>query len=154
MTDETPSHDTPTDPGAGTAPPPPAAAPIDPANRGRWWSRAGAARWQARRVPLVVSVLALLLGCMIGGAVVAVGAFVGDDHHGDRRGHSRDEYAGERGDDGQRGDDHRRGDRNRSDRRDGDRDDDAPASTAPSTAPSAPASTAPASSAPAPTASS
>lgn len=46
---------------------------------GRWWNR---------RVPLAITGAALLLGCVLGAGVAAVGAFVGDSLHGDNRGHS------------------------------------------------------------------
>ena len=61
---------------APAAQPAPAAA-IPPG--GRWWNR---------RVPLVIIGVALLLGCVLGAGVAAVGVFVGDALHGDGRGHS------------------------------------------------------------------
>ena len=69
--------------------------------------------WFNRRVPLLIAGAALLLGCMLGGGVVAIGALVTD---GDRGGHSsRDgraddnsggaRHKGNRGGDGRTGND-------------------------------------------------
>lgn len=62
---------------------------------------AGGGRWYSRRVPLQVTGAALILGCVLGGGVVAVGALVGDGHSGDDRGNhnSRDDRADSRGND-------------------------------------------------------
>jgi hypothetical protein len=64
---------------APTAAPAPAAAAKSP--------------WYGRRVPLLISGAALILGCLLGGGVVAIAAFAVDGNHGDDRGsyHSHDE---------------------------------------------------------------
>jgi hypothetical protein len=96
MSDETPRPGAADETAETAAPAPAAAGPVnEPAARpagGRWWNR---------RVPLLVIGAALVLGCLLGGGVVAVGALVGDFHGGDDRGHfSRDDRADRRGNDG------------------------------------------------------
>ena len=112
----------------GTAYEPPAAQPR-PAG-GRWWNR---------RVPLLLTGAGLLLGCVLGAGVVAVGALAfGDGHGGGDRVNSHD-----RGDAGHGGP-------GRSGRGDGP---EQPEPTTPAT-PSSPATpSAPATTAPSPTAS-
>jgi hypothetical protein len=86
----------------------PVAVPVAPV-RTRWWNR---------RTPLLLTGAALLLGCVLGAGVAAVGALViGGDHHGDGRGFSnRDERGdGPRGFRG-RDDAHRPGGDDRRDR--------------------------------------
>jgi len=132
MSDATPQPDR-TEEFAGAASGPSTAPADQPGPRTtRWWNRRttrpAGAHWWNRRVPLLLTAAALLLGCVLGGGVVAVGALVGDGHHGDGRGHSRDERAGGRGDEHGRNHRPRRG------------DDDDQSTPAPSTpAPSAPA---------------
>ena len=117
MTDPTP-HDTTTH---EPAPPATAAAPVP--------SRAP---WYGRRMPLLVSGVALILGCLLGGGVVAIAAFTVD---GDRGSHSnRDERADGRGNGGNN--------RHEENRNGGGRNNDDQPSPMPSTsASSAPAST-------------
>jgi hypothetical protein len=117
MTDSMPHDTTPDEP----APPATAAAPV-PAK----------APWYGRRMPLLVSGAALILGCLLGGGVVAIAAFAVDGDHG---GHSnRDERADGRGNGGNN--------RHEQNRNGGGRSDDDQPSPAPSTsASSAPAST-------------
>lgn len=56
-----------------------------------------AGHWWNRRVPLVIIGVALLLGCVLGAGVTAVGALVGSAWHGDDRGHgTRDDRFGGR----------------------------------------------------------
>jgi hypothetical protein len=100
----------------------PVAEPVAPV-RTRWWNR---------RTPLLLTGAALLLGCVLGAGVAAVGALViGGGHHGDGHGYSNRDERG----DGRWGRDDVRGPG-----RDGRRDQPAPApsTTAPGTiAPSA-----------------
>ncbi|GLY93820.1 hypothetical protein Acsp02_10760 [Actinoplanes sp. NBRC 103695] len=145
---------------------PAAAGPVgDPAaeqprpSRGRWWNRPAG---NGRRVPLAIALVALLLGCMLGGGLVAIGSFA-FGHRGDDRGHGRPDFRDggdrERGDRGRRGDDGpgnggRPGDGGW--RRDGGRPGDNGPGNGPGNAPPAapgPAASAPAASAPAPAAS-
>jgi hypothetical protein len=115
MTDPTPHDTTPAEP----APPATAAAPM-PAKT----------PWYGRRVPLLVSGAALILGCLLGGGVVAIAAFAVED---DRGGHSnRDERADRRGNGG-----NSRHEQNR----DGGRNNDQPGPAPSTSASSAPAST-------------
>jgi hypothetical protein len=72
----------------------PAAAQAGPADEpAAGQPRPAGARWWNRRVPLLVTAATLLLGCVLGAGVVAVGALaVAVGGHGDDRGHSnRDE---------------------------------------------------------------
>jgi hypothetical protein len=100
-----------------------------PGTRGRWYSR---------RTPLLVTGAALLLGCLLGGAVVGVGALIADGHGGDDRGShsSREDRSDGRGNDGGR--------------HQGNRDNDDDQVTP---APPAPTGSAPATTVPTPTAS-
>jgi hypothetical protein len=121
MTDPTP-HDTTAD---EPAPPASEAAPV-PAK----------APWYGRRVPLLVSGAALILGCLLGGGVVAIAAFAVDGDRGDDRGNhsNRDERADDRGNGGNN--------RHEPNRNGGGRNNDDQSNPAPSTsASSAPAST-------------
>jgi hypothetical protein len=123
MTDPAP-HDTTADEPA----PPATAAAADPV--------LAKAPWYGRRVPLLVSGAALILGCLLGGGVVAIAAFAVDGDHGDDRGsHSnRDERADGRGNGGDN--------RHEQNRDGGGRNNDDQPNPAPSTsAGSAPAST-------------
>ncbi|MEV0127818.1 hypothetical protein AB0H83_05045 [Dactylosporangium sp. NPDC050688] len=76
---------------AGAHPTGPPAA-TDP---GRFRSAGSGLRRSRAGIPVLVGVVALVLGCCLGAGVVAVGAFVfGDGHRGDDRGRfSRDERA-------------------------------------------------------------
>jgi hypothetical protein len=92
MSDPTP-HDidaaTPIEPAPAAAPTPAAPTPAAPA------PAVAKAPWYGRRVPLLISGAALILGCLLGGGIVAIAAFaVGGDHGDDRGSHnSRDERA-------------------------------------------------------------
>jgi hypothetical protein len=71
----------------------PVAVPVAPV-RTRWWNR---------RTPLLLTGAALLLGCVLGAGVAAVGALViGGDHHGDGRGFSNRDERGDGRDDARR----------------------------------------------------
>jgi hypothetical protein len=100
-------------------------------------------RWRGRRAPLL-AVAALLIGCVLGAGITAVGAVLAG-HHGDhhsRSGPGRGDYrfGGERGDRGQNGDRGGRGGPGRGDGRtsDGRTAPGNPPATAPSTATPAP----------------
>jgi hypothetical protein len=87
MSDPTPRDNddaTPIEP-APAAPASAATAPVPAAVQGRWYGR---------RLPLLVTAAALILGCLLGGGAVAIAAFAGDGNHGDGRGshRSRDEH--------------------------------------------------------------
>jgi hypothetical protein len=73
-----------------------AAAPAAPVTA----SPAGPARerWYRRRVPVLAAFGALLLGGLIGGGVVAIGAFAAGDHRGDDRGQHGPRFARDGGD--------------------------------------------------------
>ena len=78
--------------GPAVTPPPFTAAAAPGPAAGHWWNR---------RFPLAVTAAALILGCVLGAGVVAVGALVGDGLRGDDRGHnSRDERFRGRDDNG------------------------------------------------------
>jgi hypothetical protein len=115
---QTASHSAVTTPDA-TAPAAPIAAPVTV----RWWQR---------RVPLVITGAALLLGCILGAGAGAIGAFaLNDGHDGDNRGHSARDHR----DDGRDGDGRHDGDN---------RNQTVPApSTSASTIPSAPSAPSP-----------
>jgi hypothetical protein len=90
----------------------PAAAPPRPVGP-RWWTR---------RVPLLLTAAALLLGCFLGAGVTAVGAFVvGEGLGGGDRHHSRNDGRGD------------------GDGRDSDRRQPAPAASTPAAVPTSPA---------------
>jgi hypothetical protein len=90
MSDATPHPDT-TDP-APAEPAPAAAAtgPVAAPATDRWWNR---------RLPLVLTAAALVLGCFLGACAIGVGAIViGYGDRGDNRGYgNRDGYGGGRG---------------------------------------------------------
>jgi hypothetical protein len=65
-------------------------------------------RWYQRRVPLLVTAAVLLLGCVLGCGIAAVGALV-IGHHGDRGGFSRVDDRGPVGPGGYPGGDRRGG---------------------------------------------
>jgi hypothetical protein len=72
--------------------PPPVAAPVVVRER-----------WYQRRVPLLVTAAVLLLGCVLGCGIAAVGALI-IGHHGDRGGFSRVDERGPGGPGGFPGD--------------------------------------------------
>jgi hypothetical protein len=95
MTDETPRRDPGDEPVTEPVTPAPAAAPAPAVSERAGWRDRLPGRG-GRSVSLGVAVVALLLGCLLGGGMVAVAAFVGHDPD-DRQRHS-DGWPGERGD--------------------------------------------------------
>jgi len=110
MTDETPRRDPGDEPVTEPVTPAPAPAPA-PAASGRAGWRDRLPGRGGRSVSLGVAIVALLLGCLLGGGVVAVAAFAGH-HPGDRERQSDGRPGGERGEHrpGERGE-HRPGER-------------------------------------------
>jgi len=68
-------------------------APVQPSPaRASWWRRQ---TWWRGRTPWLIAAVALLLGCCLGGGIVAVGALAFGGGHGDDRGHSGRSERGE-----------------------------------------------------------
>jgi hypothetical protein len=78
------------------------AGPVGP---GRLRTAGGRLTHPRARIPLLVGAVMLVLGCCLGGGVVALGAFVlGDGHRGDERGRITHDERGPRGGPAVRGD--------------------------------------------------